>query len=61
LPYLLDFACGMKPIRRQREKVVPLAQGRILEVDIGTGLNMPFYDKSRVTRVVGLDPAMQPA
>lgn len=59
LPYLLDFACGMKPIRRQREKVVPLAQGRVLEVGIGTGLNMPFYDKSRVTRVVGLDPAMQ--
>lgn len=59
LPYLLDFACGMKPIRSQREKVVPLAQGRVLEVGIGTGLNVPFYDKSRVTRVVGLDPAMQ--
>lgn len=58
LPYLLDFACGLKPIRRQREKVVPLAQGRVLEVGIGTGLNLPFYDRSRVTAIVGLDPAL---
>ena len=59
LPHLLDFACGMKPIRRQRQQIVPLAQGRVLEVGIGTGLNMPFYDPSRVRYVVGLDPALQ--
>lgn len=59
LPHLLDFACGMKPIRRQRQQIVPLAQGRVLEVGIGTGLNMPYYDPSRVSYVVGLDPALQ--
>jgi ubiquinone/menaquinone biosynthesis C-methylase UbiE len=59
LPHLLDFACGMKPIRRQREIIVPLAHGRVLEVGIGTGLNMPFYDKSRVSYIVGVDPALQ--
>lgn len=59
LPYVLDFACSMTPVRRQREKVVPLAQGRVLEVGIGTGLNMPYYDKSRVGKIVGLDPAVQ--
>ena len=57
LPYVLDFACGLKAIRRQREKVVPLASGRVLEVGIGTGLNMRFYDRSRVTKLVGIDPA----
>lgn len=59
LPHLLDFACGMKPIRRQREMIVPLAHGRVLEVGIGTGLNMPYYDKSRVRYIVGVDPALQ--
>ena len=59
LPYLLDIACGLKPVRRQREKVVPLAAGRVLEVGIGTGQNMRHYDRSKVTQIVGLDPALQ--
>ena len=41
LPYLIDLACGTRPTRKQRLKVIPLAQGRVLEVGIGTGLNMP--------------------
>lgn len=57
LPHLLDFACGMKPIRRQRAMIVPLAHGRVLEV--GIGLNMPFYDTSRVSYIIGVDPALQ--
>lgn len=59
LPYLIDMACGIRPVARQREKVVPLAQGRVLEVGIGTGLNIPFYDKTRVTRITGVDPALR--
>ncbi len=59
LPYLLDFACGMKPICQQRGKIVPMAEGRVLEVGIGTGLNLRYYDKSKVSKIVGLDPAMQ--
>ena len=57
LPRLLDFACGQKPIMRQRAKVVPLAHGRVLEIGIGSGLNLPFYDKSRVKTLLGLDPS----
>lgn len=59
LPYVLDFACSIRPIRFQRQKVVPLATGRVLEVGIGTGLNMPHYVKANVGKIVGLDPAMQ--
>jgi len=59
LPYLINFACGAKPFRKQRAKVIPLAQGRVLEVGIGTGLNMPFYDRSRVKSIVGVDPSMR--
>ena len=59
LPALLDFACGIKPINRQREKVIPQAHGRVLEVGIGTGLNMPFYNTARVKSIVGVDPALR--
>jgi ubiquinone/menaquinone biosynthesis C-methylase UbiE len=59
LPYLIDFACGIKPVRRQRRKVVPLAQGQVLEIGIGTGLNLEYYDKTRIEKIVGLDPGLE--
>ena len=59
LPYLIDFACGIKPVRRQREKLVPLAHGRVLEIGIGTGLNLPHYDQAKVHAIVGVDPALE--
>ncbi len=59
LPYLLDFACGLAPVARQRRKVIPQAAGRVLEVGIGTGLNLRFYDRSKVHTLVGVDPSEQ--
>ena len=57
LPPMVHLACSAKPTMRQREKVVPLAEGRTLEIGIGTGLNLPYYQKDRVTRLWGLDPS----
>ena len=57
LPRVVHFACGLKPNMRQREKVVPHARGRVLEVGIGSGLNLRFYDSTKVSKVWGLDPA----
>lgn len=59
LPYVIDFACGIKPVRRQRDKIVPLAEGGVLEIGIGTGLNIAHYNKERVSKITGLDPALQ--
>lgn len=42
---------------RQRQKLVPLAQGKVLEVGIGSGLNLPFYDPAKITKVWGLEPS----
>lgn len=57
LPRLTQLVCGMEPMMRQREKVVPRARGRVLEVGLGTGLNLRYYDPATVTAVVGLEPS----
>jgi ubiquinone/menaquinone biosynthesis C-methylase UbiE len=56
LPRFTHFLCSSKLFTQQREKVVPQARGRVLEIGIGSGLNLPFYDPSKVRRVWGLDP-----
>jgi SAM-dependent methyltransferase len=57
LPRFINCACATKPIMKQREKVVPRATGTVLEIGIGTGLNLSYYDAGRVQRVIGLDPS----
>jgi ubiquinone/menaquinone biosynthesis C-methylase UbiE len=57
LPRVLHLACSAKPIAKQRNKIVPLATGCVLEVGIGSGLNLPFYNTDTVTRVLGVEPA----
>ncbi|MDH1211387.1 class I SAM-dependent methyltransferase [Pseudomonas chengduensis] len=57
LPHLIDFACGMGAVMKVRSQLVPLAQGRVLEIGIGSGLNLSFYDPQRVEVVVGVDPS----
>jgi ubiquinone/menaquinone biosynthesis C-methylase UbiE len=57
LPVLIDLGCGAEPIGKQRRKVVPQAEGRVLEIGMGSGLNIPFYDPSRVEFVWGLEPS----
>ena len=59
LLHALDYACGLPMVGRQRQLIVPLAQGRVLEVGVGTGLNMRYYDKARVTHITALDPALE--
>ncbi len=59
LPWAVNRACSAKPNRRQREKVVPLAEGRVLEVGVGSGLNFPHYDRERVVSVVAVDPSAE--
>ncbi len=56
VPRFVTCACGSKPIVRQRQKVVPRARGKILEIGLGAGHNIPHYDHERVNRVIGIDP-----
>lgn len=57
LPHVVTVACGTGDVARQRRKVVPRATGRVLEVGMGPGLNLPFYDRAAVEFVWGLEPS----
>lgn len=59
LPKVLNLSCGAKVVQRQRQKVVPLCEGVVLEIGIGSGLNLPYYDAAKVERVIGLDPSQE--
>jgi len=57
LPTFLNCACGTKPMQYQRKKIVPFAKGDVLEIGIGSGLNLPFYDLDQINKIWGLDPS----
>jgi ubiquinone/menaquinone biosynthesis C-methylase UbiE len=54
---LLELAMSQEPVMVERRKVVPRATGRVLEVGVGSGLNLGLYDRARVDHVWGLDPS----
>jgi ubiquinone/menaquinone biosynthesis C-methylase UbiE len=57
LPHVIDLACSTKPMRKQREKIVPQATGDVLEIGFGSGLNLPFYNRQQVRKIWGLEPS----
>ena len=59
LPKVLNCTCASKPINYQRDKIVPLAEGVVLDVGIGSGLNIPFYNKTKIKQLYGLDPSKE--
>lgn len=59
MPRLIGCACASKPIMKQRAKVVPRAEGQVLELGVGGGLNLAYYDPGKVRSVTGVDPSLE--
>lgn len=57
LPRVVNCVCGSPVIEHQRRLVVPRARGRVLEIGFGSGLNLPYYDRARVTWLWALEPS----
>lgn len=57
LPHLINLACGSESIGKKRAELVPSAEGRVLEVGMGSGHNLGFYDPEKVELVWGLEPS----
>jgi len=58
LPRLIDLSMQNRAVRAERARFVPLASGTVLEVGLGSGLNLPFYSPA-VERLYGLDPSLE--
>ena len=58
LPKLIDKACGQPPMTELRSRYVPRAHGKVLEIGIGSGLNLPHYTDA-VTSITGVDPSAE--
>ncbi|GAF52542.1 class I SAM-dependent methyltransferase [Psychrobacter sp. JCM 18900] len=59
LPKMIDVACSTGNVMKARSKIVPQALGKVLEIGIGSGLNLQFYDANKVSSIIGVDPAAQ--
>jgi SAM-dependent methyltransferase len=55
-PHLVDFLGNPKPIQEIRERIVPLAEGNVLEIGVGPGVNFVHYDPGKVNKVYALEP-----
>lgn len=56
MPAIVACGCSMPPIAKLRRAVVPRAEGVVLELGLGSGLNLPLYDAAKVACVYGLEP-----
>jgi ubiquinone/menaquinone biosynthesis C-methylase UbiE len=56
LPTVVSCGCSAPGITEQRRALVPQAEGVVLELGMGSGLNLRFYDPTKVAKVYGLEP-----
>jgi SAM-dependent methyltransferase len=54
--HLVRVLGNPRPIQEVRQRIVPVAQGRVLEIGVGPGVNFAYYDPARVSLLYALEP-----
>lgn len=55
-PRLVSWLSDPEPVHEIRRRLIPQAQGTVLEIGVGSGVNFNFYDIDRVTKLYALEP-----
>ena len=55
-PYVVHLGCQSKAFEEMRKRIIPKAEGVVVEVGFGSGLNLHHYNTKKVKRLVGIDP-----
>ena len=55
-PRMVNWICATRMVQEQRKKVLPEAEGVVVEIGVGSGLNFPLYDKRRIEKLIGIEP-----
>jgi ubiquinone/menaquinone biosynthesis C-methylase UbiE len=55
-PQLVDILGDPAPIRKVRQQIIPWAQGKVLEIGVGSGANFVHYDSTKVSKLYALEP-----
>jgi ubiquinone/menaquinone biosynthesis C-methylase UbiE len=55
-PHLVNLLGDPLPIKKIRQQIIPLAQGNVLEIGVGSGANFIHYDPTKVRKLYALEP-----
>jgi SAM-dependent methyltransferase len=55
-PHIVTALGNPEPILKTRRQIVPHAQGTVLEIGVGPGVNLPLYDPAKVKKLYALEP-----
>lgn len=59
LPHIIKLGCGCRALAEDRQAIVSQARGRVLELGMGAGANLPYYRPETIERVIGIEPSAE--
>ena len=55
-PHLVTLVGNPAPVQKIRQQLIPRAEGVVLEIGVGPGVNFPYFDPAKVTKLFALEP-----
>ena len=56
-PYIIHLACSSNILKQQWKRILSLAEGHVLEIGFGSGLNLPHYNENKIIELIALEPS----
>lgn len=59
VPHIVRIGCGCAALGPLRERIICKARGRVLDIGFGAGANLGYYDRDKLSELVGVEPSEQ--